>query len=220
MKKITFILFVFLLLGCQTNSTKLKDDITNEIVSMSKNTPIFYTTMNKTYYSYYLPKDIGRIDSNELSSLLIKDGTKMIMNFNPNSIVIHDYYHKMNAKKYEEIQVINDDLYYHAKGTYLGNDYRYHDYNLRVMKLDKTDFLLYFELGYVNFISIVKEVQIESFAHSMMVIAKSVQYDSNEIIAQFSMQSTSDSIKEDLDEFNDELPNDGSLSDLINQSKK
>ena len=52
--------------------------------------------MNKPLYSYYLPRDIGRVLSNDLSSVLKKDGTQFIMNFNPNAVVIHDYYYEVD----------------------------------------------------------------------------------------------------------------------------
>lgn len=220
MKKLACLLMSFILFGCQINTPQIKDDITNEIITMSKAAPVSYYTMSKPFYSYYLPKDIGRIDSNDLSSLLVKDGTKIIMNFNPNSIVIHDYYHKDEIKVYEENLIDeNYEHYYHSNGTFLGSDYRFHDYSIQIAKLDDTDFLLYLDLAYVNFTTIVKEVQLESFVHSMFIIGKSLKYDSSEIIAHYSLQSTLDSIKQDLEEFNEELPNDGSLSDLIENTK-
>ena len=176
--------------------------------------------MTKPFYSYYLPKDMGRIDSNDLSSLLVKDGVKIIMNFNPNSVVIHDYYHKNDVKVYEENEVDTSyNYFYSSSGTFLGSDYRYHDYSIRIMKLEKDDYLIYADMGYVNFTSILKEVQLKSFIHSMFIIAKSLTYISSEVIANYSLQSTSDSIKQDLEKFNEELPNDGSLSDLIEKSK-
>ena len=36
----------------------------------------------------------------------------------------------------------------------------------------------------------------------------------------YSLKATSDSIKQDLDEYNEQLPNNGTLEDLINQVKK
>ncbi len=220
MKKLACLLMSFILFGCQISTSQIKNDITDEINSMAKFTPISYRTMSKPFYSYYLPKDVGRIDSNDLSSLLVKDGSKIVMNFNPNSIVIHDYYHKDEMKLYEENTIdASYKYYYRSNGTFLGGDYRYHDYSIQIAKLDETDFLLYLDLSYVNFTTIVKEVQLESFIHSMFIIGKSLTYDSSEVVAHYSLQSTLDSIKQDLEEFNEELPNDGSLSDLIEKTK-
>ena len=84
MKKWTLLLCALLLSGCKVDHVKIQDGITNELIEMTENEPIYYTTMEKPLYSYYLPKDIGRISSNELSSLFVKDGVKFIMNFNPN----------------------------------------------------------------------------------------------------------------------------------------
>ena len=220
MKKLACFLMVCLLSGCQINSNQIKSNITKEISTMAKSIPSDYITMNKPFYSYYLPKDIGRIDSNDLSSLLVKDGVKIIMNFNPNSVVIKDYYQKNENTVYIENTVNeNYEFYYQSNGTYLGKDYKYYDYSIRIMQLDETDYLLYLDMGHVNFTTIVKEVQLPSFIHSCFVIAKSIDYDSKEVVAFYSLQSTSESIKQDLEEFNEQLPNDGTLSDLIEKSK-
>ncbi|MGN1343860.1 MAG: hypothetical protein ACI4U3_04725 [Traorella sp.] len=220
MKKWVLICLLALLCGCQVNSQDIKKELTNSLNEWAKSEPISYTTMEKPLYSYYLPRDIGRISSNSLSSLLIKDNVKFIMNFNPNGVVIHNYYHKTQVNEYEEIVTENGyNLYYNGKGTFLGSDYRYHDYSCKIKKLDQDDYLIYLDMEYVNYSAVVKEVQIPSLIHSMFVISKSIQYNVSEVVSQYSLKSTSESIKQDLEEFNNELPNDGSLSDLIDQSK-
>ncbi len=74
---------------------------------------------------------------------------------------------------------------------------------------------LLLDMEYVNFTAVLRAVQIQPLVHSMFIIAKSLQYDSDEVIAQYSLRSSSDSVMSDLDEFNKELPDSGSLSELI-----
>lgn len=221
MKKLALLLIVFVLCGCQVNMTQIKNDITKEIESMSDHEPISYTSMEKPLYSYYLPKDIGRISSNEISSLFIKDGVKFIMNFNPNKIVVHDYYRKnIVLSSLKPIVNHETDKFYESNGNYLGSDHRYHEFKCEIIELEDNNYLLKLDMAYVNFIAVLKPVQLEVMIHSMFVIAKSIQYDADEVVQKYSLRSTSESVKVDLDEFNDELPDSGSITNLIEKKSK
>ena len=140
MKKLALLLCLLLLSGCKADHVKIQQDITDELIEMSQHEPIYYTTMEKPLYSYYLPKDVGRISSNELSSLFIKDDVKFIMNFNPNKVVIHDYYNKDKTIEYNEPTVKETDLYYEADGTFKGNDGRYHYYDCQIVHLKENKY--------------------------------------------------------------------------------
>lgn len=220
MKKLALLLCVLLLTGCKVDHVKIQEDITSELTEMAEHEPIHYTTMEKPLYSYYLPKDIGRISSNELSSLFIKDGVKFIMNFNPNRIVIHDYYYKDRFIDYDEPTINEDsDLYYEASGTFRGSDNRYHYYDCQIVYLEGNNYLLKLDMSYVNYLAVVQPVQIQSLIHSMLVIAKSVQFDAEYVVSEYSLKSTSESIKMSLDAFNEELPDSGYISDLIENNE-
>lgn len=216
MKKLGLLLCIILLGGCKVNAHDLKADITNELTIMAEHEPIYYTTMEKPLYSYYLPKDVGRISSNELSSLFIKDDVKFIMNFNPNKIVIHDYYYQDRFIPYTEPTILEDTtLYYEANGTFRGNDSRYHYFDCKVIHLEENNYLLKLDMSYINYLAVVQPVQIQSMLHSMFVMAKSVQYDSDYVVSEYSLQSTSESVKVSLEEFNEELPDSGMISELM-----
>lgn len=216
MKKVACLWLALLLCGCQVNEADLKSELTNEFHELSDQAPISYTTMNKPLYSYYLPKDVGRLQSNPLSSLFMKDGVRFIMNFNPNEVVIHDYYQASTTYELEEpVENESSDLFYDVTGTFKGSDHRYHKYECQITELEDGSYLLLLDMEYVNFTAVLRAVQIQPLVHSMFIIAKSLQYDSDEVIALYSLRSSSDSVMSDLDEFNKELPDSGSLSELI-----
>lgn len=221
MKKLACILTVLLLCGCQLNEAQLKDELTSELNEMASCASISYTTMKKPLYSYYLPKDVGRLQSNSLSSLLMKDGVKFIMNFNPNEVVIHDYYHSTIVKFLQPFVLDEEStLFYKGRGTFKGSDGRYHDYECQISELENDNYLLLLDMEYVNFTAVLKAVQIKPLINSMFVIAKSVQYDPKEVVSMYSLRSSSESVMMDLEDFSEELPENGALSDLINQNSK
>lgn len=221
MKKLFMIGLLTLLCGCSINDGTIKNKLTAEFTNMANQDPISYTTMSKPLYSYYLPKDVGRIDSNPLSSLFMKDGVKFIMNFNPNRIVIHDYYHGSAYKGYAEPKIVKNSMnYYEIQGTFKGTDLKYHNYSCSITYLENDEYLLLFDMSYVNFTAVLKRVEMQPVIHSMMTIGKSIQYDSKEVIALYSLKYTSDSITKDLEEFTEELPQNGKLSDLIGKEEE
>lgn len=220
MKKLALLLCALLLSGCKVDHLKIQNDITNELNKMTNYEPIYYTTMEKPLYSYYLPKDVGRISSNELSSLFVKDGVKFIMNFNPNKIVIHDYYYKDKIVSSEELKINEEsDLYYDASGTFKGSDKRYHYYDIKVVHLRDNNYLLKLDMSYVNYLAVVKPVEIKPLIKSMFTMAKSIHFDADYVVNEYSLQSTSESVKVSLEEFNEELPESGLLSDLIEKKE-
>ena len=216
MKKLALLLCLLLLSGCKVNHVNIKNDITDKLNQMAEHQPIYYTTMEKPLYSYYLPKDVGRISSNELRSLFVKDGVKFIMNFNPNKIVIHDYYYRDRFITFVEPTLKEDSkIYYEAEGTFKGSDERYHYYDCQIVHLKDNNYLLKLDMSYVNYLAVVQPVQIQPLIHSMFMMAKSVQFDSKYVVSEYSLKSTSESVKVSLEEFNEELPDSGLLSDLV-----
>ena len=69
MKKKGLLLLTLLLCGCTFNSQTMNDDLKLSLQDSSHRQAIEFTNMHKRLYDYYLPKDIGRISSNELSSV-------------------------------------------------------------------------------------------------------------------------------------------------------
>lgn len=215
MKKWALCFCVLLLTACQADHTAIRKDIEEELTFSTSAEPIYYTTMSKPLYSYYLPKDVGRLSSNHLSSLLIRDGVKFIMNFNPNEIVIHDFYKDDIVKMSQESKINTDDIYFEASGSFKGSDSRYHDYKCEIYEFDDGNYLLLLNMEYVNYIALAKPLQLEGLIHSMFVIAKSMKFDADEVIARYSLKSTSEKIIQDLEEFNDEIADNGFISDLM-----
>ena len=142
------------------------------------------------------------------------------MNFNPNKIVIHDYYYKDKIVSSEELKINEEsDLYYDASGTFKGSDKRYHYYDIKVVHLRDNNYLLKLDMSYVNYLAVVKPVEIKPLIKSMFTMAKSIHFDADYVVNEYSLQSTSESVKVSLEEFNEELPESGLLSDLIEKKE-
>ena len=74
-------------------------------------------------------------------------------------------------------------------------------------------------MSYVNYLAVVKPVEIKPLIKSMFTMAKSIHFDADYVVSEYSLQSTSETVKVSLEEFNEELPESGLLSDLIEKKE-
>ncbi len=93
MKKVfAAVLCLICLSGCGSSDSDLPERILEELNELAAMEPLSGSNRTKRRYSYYLPKGMGQRDANELSEVLMKDGYRVIMNFDPGAIVIKEYY--------------------------------------------------------------------------------------------------------------------------------
>ena len=71
MRKLTllFLLSCIFLSGCSKTQEEYTEHLTQSVETIALSNDIAQTNMNKELYSYYLPKDVGRIESHEISSV-------------------------------------------------------------------------------------------------------------------------------------------------------
>ena len=74
-------------------------------------------------------------------------------------------------------------------------------------------------MEYVYFYTIAEGAELSSLIDTMFDIGQSVTYDSEEIVSIYSLKSSSEYLTENLDEFTQDLPSEGYLSDLIGESE-
>ena len=98
-KAFVAMLCMILLSGCQGAKSDLPDRILKELNELTTQEFQGGTNRFKRRYAYYLPQGMGQRDSSELSEVLIKDGYRLIMNFDPGAIVIKEYYAQQNGEE-------------------------------------------------------------------------------------------------------------------------
>lgn len=208
-------LCLLVLVGCQYSTTNLANDLVSALKQADQIEPLDFSNANKDIYDYYQPRDVGRIQSNTLSSVFKKDNVQFIMNFNPNHVVILDYYNKDGAlQKMEPSVERKSSTYISIVGTYNGNAKSLYDYNLKLELLDNGSYFIDFDMEYVNFYAVSHPAQIESLVKTMYQMGASFNFDAEHIVALYSMKSNADKITQDLEEYTEVLPAEGFLSDL------
>lgn len=74
MKKVVLLMLSLILLGGCASEADLSNEVMVLLQEKSTLVPFKDTNMSKMYYSYYLPRDVGRGKGNSLSGVYIKDG--------------------------------------------------------------------------------------------------------------------------------------------------
>lgn len=222
MKRLAVAFLTLLLLGgCAISEEDLPDQILVQLQGLENQELAAGNNMKKPFYSYYLPPSIGRRDSNELSEVFIKDGYRMIMNFDPSAIVINAFYKSEDTDtsasvkpEFLEPEVKQEQNKLIFTGNYLTTTYKVHPYTLQVVQ--SNDFyLLYLDGEIVKMYSFVPRAEVESMLKVMIRIMSSLNYDEEYVLQKFSMKSLEETNKKSLDYLEQNLPSSGSLSEIL-----
>jgi hypothetical protein len=208
MKKILILMILlFVLASCSDKSAQSSiDDEINSIAELE----IKYENNNyKKLYDYFTNVDVGKIDSNEVSSLLSVDKNIFVMNLKVNKIINDEIYKNDNLEYYDIKQ-----LMFENNGLYSSNGIKY-NYEYRVYLLNNDDYLLLMNTEYLNFSTIANLTQLDEIAYEMINVAKSARIDNELIVSEFSNKETLDHEKETIKLFEKKIAVNGTLEEMM-----
>ena len=208
MKKCLVSILLILLCACSSSSS-LTDDLDNllnniDLLSTNRTNNIL------TYYSYYLPSDMGQVDGDNCLILSFLD-SKTIMSLNVKEIINNKYYpssYMQSAALYSQ-----DNLIYSKNGTYISYNNETKDYIYRLYKINDS-YVIELETSDLSFLANTCS-NIKDLSRHLLIIAKSVNVDTDLVISAYSSKSVVDYQKKQIDLFDSIKPTTGSLSDLL-----
>lgn len=229
MKKLAAVILASLLLGgCAISEEDLPNQILTQLQGLQNQELAAGNNMKKQYYSYYLPPGVGRRDSNALSEVFMKDGYRVIMNFDPSAIVINAFY-KETQEDVETAASVNTEFQAPSMkeedgkivytGNYLTNTYQVHPYTLQVVS-NQDSYLLYLDGEIVKMYTFVPRAEVTSMMKMMLRMMASIKYDEKYVLQNFSMKSLEDTNRKSLDYLEQNLPSSGSLSEILTQEEQ
>lgn len=231
MKKVfAAVLCILVLCGCESPEADLKQRIYDELGSMNKELQSPGSNRMKSYYSYYLPQGIKQRDANSLSEVFVKDGYRLIMNFDPSAVVIKNYYTQTDQetdadtsasadqKQAAELFALhmeeqeNKTLY---TSSYRNANREVFPYTLQLIKSEGA-YLVYLDGSLVKLYTYLPAAAVPSTLKSMFLLMTSISYDKNKVLEDFSLKSLTAAKKQNLDYLQSHLPSSGSLEELLN----
>ncbi len=206
MKKLFICFLVFILLGCQYEGS-VADDAKDLV---AKTTDLNYkTNHNKKYYSYYKPRQVTSIVSEDTYNIFQVNGVDILLSLNVSDIINTAYYSDYVGQEfdfYDEQFIVYEDTK-EINGILTGiRIYNYeNNYLLQVTNLN------------VILAANVYENYVISTLRYMLILSSNVEINADNVIADFSNKETIDYEKEQVDLFEVIIPSSGSLEDLIGQ---
>ena len=215
MKKVVLLMLSLFLLGGCASEADLSNQVLTLLQEKSMLEPFNDTNMSKKYFSYYLPRDVGRGTGNSLSGVYLKDGYKFVMNLDASQIIIDEYYTEAPAEPVSEVQMETSPAGMVYQGSYINTAEETKNYTLRLEKL--TDGYYYIDLAAseLRFYSIVPYAEIKSLLNCMLTIMQSVKVERQLILNDFSLKSATAQQQQNLDYLNEEVSVDGYIKDLV-----
>lgn len=215
MKKVVLLMLSLILLGGCASEADLSNEVMVLLQEKSTLVPFKDTNMSKMYYSYYLPRDVGRGKGNSLSGVYIKDGYKFVMNLDASQIIIDEYYTEEEAETVKDVIMESSNTGFMYQGSYTNVEDEIKNYTLRLEKL--TDGYYYIDLAAsgLRFYSIVPYAEVKSLLNCMITIMRSVKIERQLILNDFSLKSATAQQQQNLDYLNEEVPVEGYIKDLV-----
>lgn len=167
-------------------------------------------TYSHGIYSFYKEPSVGRISSEETSSVFTQDGVKFVMNLNVSAIVNSKYYEAQNVAY---VPAGMEPLAKSA-GTFadfLGEE---HPFEVSLFRLDQ-DVFTYVKTDLLEFFSISNDLQALQAAETMMRIARTVRVDHDAVIAAYSSRQEINYERKRLELFQNVVPENGVIDELF-----
>ena len=183
MRKIIILIVLSLgLIGCSTNTNKVKLEISRAIDVGEAIVPFKHPNNYKPTFSYYLPNNIAVIESNDNSSLLRYRNHQIIMNLNVSAIIADKYYKNVSQTR-SELKVT---YFYEYQGAFRDFLNRVQQYSIEIFSISGPKFYLALETKYINYFVVASASELSEIIPVLLTIAKTVDVDQNRIVALYS----------------------------------
>ena len=205
MKHFKLLLITLLLVACSKGDYDFEKKFDHSVSRVNHATLPGSNNFNKGLLTYYLPQNIGVLESNNISSVLISDHVKIFMGVNV-STVMSAKERELALSKEDFVVMKNFDLEGRTdtkKGT------------VYIEELSVNNYLIYIIVDDVFFLSSTRRSQITDTTEKMLQIAKSLDVDKTAIVAEFSNKETFSYEKEIIELFSDSIPEEGMIKDII-----
>ncbi len=205
MRKISFLIAMILLIGCSSNKPDI-NQVVSDVVNKVNNAPLSPSNNHsKKLFSYYLPYDIGVVESNNISSIVKYDNNEIFLSINVSDVM-------RNGDK-PEVK-FNEELYFSDNFDLKMRDQEL-PANLLIEQLKADSYIIYFEVDDVFLVSQVNYANLKYTLERIVYIGRSLDVDKKLIVSEFSNKETLTYKKEVIELFSNSIPEEGMIQDII-----
>lgn len=216
MRKFGVVLLCLLLCGCTVSENKIKNQINDVLVKIESEEAITETNMRRTYFDYFLPRNVGHRFSDQENAVFLLNDQAFYMNLDISEIIISEYYSPLlstQQKRFNEIAKIGTNLV-RKSGEMLDSSNVMQKYKIVLSKIDNHEYFLYTQYGDVYFSAICPLSNVEELIYEMFKIGRSVRIDGPKVLRAYSNKETVIITKE-YDLFEKVFPENGVVYDVL-----
>ena len=209
-KKITLVLAALFLCGCSATKQSLEQRMTRALQQVEQLQMNVRADNNKALYSYYVEPSVGRRISTASANVFVMDGVEFVMNLNAAQIVSEHFYTEAAAQSpnLDNAEVV-------IEGQYTAADGSVQSYTATVSGRQGEQVLVTLATRYFTFEGVCSETAAPSLAAQMLKIVRTASYDEEEVLNSYSSKSRISYVKENLNLFEEEIPESGLLEELM-----
>ena len=203
-------LSLLMLAGCGEDGIDVAAEVNRKLAEATE-IPAHQPTYNSTCYMYYKQPYVGRITSDLTSNVFSLNGTQFVMNLNVPGIINRAYYPDeiLGGLNVKGASIILEtagkyDNYDGEQQTYVCRIYRSSSAYVTIMTTDNAEFF-----------AVSKRYEVSSLAYEMLVIAKSLDVDRDEVLDRYSSHSVISYQKKKLELFQNITPVNGVIDELF-----
>lgn len=221
MRKLCMLLLCFLLCGCTVSESQIKERVNKVVEQVESEEPIAETNMRRTYFDYFLPKNVGYRFADQENAVFLLDGQPFYMNLDIAEIIISEYYDPIlsyQQKRYNEILKLGTAMFTKS-GELLNSTGEMRKYKVILTRLEDSKYFLFVQYGDLYFASLCPLSKVEDLVYEIFRIARSVKVDAPKVLTAFSNKETVIITKE-YDLFEKVFPENGVVYDVLHPSDK
>ncbi|MGM9942282.1 MAG: hypothetical protein ACI32N_09890 [Bulleidia sp.] len=209
-RMIPVLMTLCILAGCAQPSVSMQDAL-NDAVAQVQTQQVQDTTHSKKYYSYYLPRDMGRYESTQFGNVLGYQGYRVLMSLNTPAI--------LNARLYPDLKdspitLARQEMSVSAQGMYTDLNDVEHLFEIGVYPTGY-DYTVCMVSDVILFEAACPAVLVDDIAAKMIEIARSVQINENVIVETLSNQVTEIKSRQKVELFESLAPENGRIEELF-----
>lgn len=220
-KKIFILLMLLLCLaGCQADQDQFVESIDSaihqatsmEMPSVEKNNCI------KTYYTYYLDKNIGKLDGDEVSNQFKINGNLACLTLDVSSITLNHVEANANEYTLRDIGTLENKIY-DRTGRFFNSSGKMINYKLAITALEDEIYFVLIQTPTFTFVCKVTSGTCANTVHDMLILLRSTVVNDTQVIYDFASENIVKPTSNVITLFKQSVPENGYIVDYLDDWK-
>lgn len=208
------IVFMLFISGCSVSGVSLNQQIDESVNFISAQPAIEIRNNHSPLYSYYLPRNLGKRSSNQLSATFVSNNEEIVLSLDIASIIMNRFYRIQLAGQLRPLygtqnaSVVKNGSFNENNGTVL-------DYRIVVLPFTEDQSMVYVQSQDFLISALLPKPKIQPVLTDMLIILRSAKAENNDIVNLFSNKVVVDydRISKELIEFI--APESGTIVDML-----